>query len=46
MQNHIENVINLSDVDLDKIRTRKFKVVVDGKFLGNLCSLLEKLFVM
>ena len=30
MQNHIENVINLSDVDLDKIRTRKFKVVVDG----------------
>ena len=30
MLNHIENVINLSDVDLDKIRTRKFKVVVDG----------------
>ena len=45
-QDHIENVLNLSCIDIDKIKTKNFKVVVDtvnGAAYKALPELLEKL---
>jgi len=45
-QNHIQNVLNLSCIDIDTIKTKNFKVVVDtvnGAAYKALPELLEKL---